>query len=152
MNRLRRSVLHAIALSGALAAGLLRPLRALSGEWNKPAFDARDVVRALEAAGLADAATTDDIVIKAPEIAENGAQVPIEVRSRLPGAQTLYLFVDKNPQPFVGSFEFLGAAEPFVSTRIKMGETSNLRVVVRAGGRAYVALREIKVTIGGCGT
>jgi sulfur-oxidizing protein SoxY len=152
MNRLRRSLLQALALSGALTAGLLRPLRALAGEWNKAAFDAREVGRALEAADLADAAPSEDIVIKAPEIAENGAQVPIEVVSKLSGAQTLYLFVDKNPQPFVGSFEFLGGAEPFISTRIKMGETSNLRVVIRAGGKIYVALREIKVTIGGCGT
>jgi sulfur-oxidizing protein SoxY len=152
MNPLRRSVLHALALSGALAAGLVRPLRALAREWNGPAFDAREVGRALQAADLADASPSEDIVIKAPEIAENGAQVPIEVLSKLPGAQTIYLFVDKNPQPFVGSFAFLGAAEPFIATRIKMGETSNLRVVVRAGGKAYVALREIKVTIGGCGT
>jgi sulfur-oxidizing protein SoxY len=152
MNRLRRSALKAVALSAAFAADLLQPLRALAAEWHKAAFDAREVARALEAAGLADAAPSEDIVIKAPEIAENGAQVPIEVLSRLPGAQTLYLFVDKNPQPFVGSFEFLGGAEPFISTRIKMGETSDLRVVVRAGGKAYVALREIKVTIGGCGT
>jgi sulfur-oxidizing protein SoxY len=139
-------------VSGALAAGLLQPLRALGGDWNKAAFDARDVWRSLEAAGLADPAPSEEIVIKAPEIAENGAQVPIEVLSKMPGAQTLYLFVDKNPQPFVGSFEFLSSAEPFISTRIKMGETSNLRVVVRAGGKVYVALREIKVTIGGCGT
>lgn len=141
-----------MALSGALAVGLLRPLRVLAGDWNKAAFDARDVGRALAVAGLADATASEDIVIKAPEIAENGAQVPIEVVSKLSGAQTVYLFVDKNPQPFVGSFEFLSGAEPFVATRIKMGETSNLRVVVRAGGKAYVALREIKVTIGGCGT
>jgi sulfur-oxidizing protein SoxY len=141
-----------VALSGALAAGLLRPLRALAGEWNKAAFDAREVGRAIEVAGLADAAPSEDIVIKAPEIAENGAQVPVEVLSKLPGAQTIYLFVDKNPQPFVGSFEFLSGAEPFVATRIKMGETSNLRVVVRAAGRNYVALCEVKVTIGGCGT
>jgi sulfur-oxidizing protein SoxY len=93
-----------------------------------------------------------DLIIRAPEIAENGAQVPIEVVSKIPGTRVLYLFVDKNPQPFVGSFEFLEGAEPFISTRIKMGETSDLRVVVRAGGKAYVALREIKVTIGGCGT
>ena len=78
--------------------------------------------------------------------------MPIEVQSNIPDTRIIYIFVDKNPQPMAGSFELMSGAEPFVSTRIKMGETSNLRVVVQAGGKYFMVAREIKVTIGGCGT
>lgn len=145
----RRSFL---ALSAALLAGALRPLRVWAREWDQVAFDARNVNDALKSAGIVNPTPSTDIVIKAPEIAENGAQVPVDILSKLPGTDIVYIFVDKNPQPFVGSFDFMNGAEPFISTRIKMGETSNLRVVVRAGGRHHMATREIKVTIGGCGT
>jgi sulfur-oxidizing protein SoxY len=150
MNQVRRLMLKAVLAAAAVAAGLIEPLRAVAGEWNKAAFDAREIGLALKAADVANATASADLIIRAPEIAENGAQVPIEVVSKIPGTQILYLFVDKNPQPFVGSFEFLEGAEPFISTRIKMGETSNVRVVARAGSKVYVALREVKVTIGGC--
>jgi sulfur-oxidizing protein SoxY len=145
----RRSFL---ALCAALLAGALRPLRVWAREWDKAAFDARNVNDALKSSGIVNPTASADIVIKAPEIAENGAQVPVDVLSKVPATDIVYLFVDKNPQPFVGSFDFMNGAEPFISTRIKMGETSNLRVVVRAGGKHFVATREIKVTIGGCGT
>ena len=148
-GRSRRSFL---ALAAALLAGVLRPLRTWARDWDKAAFDARNVNDALKSAGIVNPALSADIVIKAPEIAENGAQVPVDILSKVPGTDIVYIFVDKNPQPFVGSFDFMNGAEPFISTRIKMGETSNLRVVVRAGGRHFVATREIKVTIGGCGT
>jgi sulfur-oxidizing protein SoxY len=155
MNPVRRYLLKAAGAGGilaaALAASVLRPLQALAAEWNRAAFEARDIALALQSAGVADPVTSSDIVIKAPEIAENGAQVPIEILSKVPGTDAIYIFVDKNPQPLAGSFDFLNGAEPFISTRIKMGETSNVRIVARARGRHYVALREIKVTIGGCG-
>jgi sulfur-oxidizing protein SoxY len=148
-GRSRRSFL---TLTAALLAGALWPLRVWTREWDKAAFDARNVNDALKSAGIANPTPSADIVIKAPEIAENGAQVPVDIQSKLPATDIVYIFVDKNPQPFVGSFDFMNGAEAFISTRIKMGETSNLRVVVRAGGRHYVATREVKVTIGGCGT
>jgi sulfur-oxidizing protein SoxY len=74
------------------------------------------------------------------------------VQSTIPGTRVIYILVDKNPQPLAGSFELLSGAEPFISTRIKMGETSTLRAVVEADGKYFMAAREIKVTIGGCGT
>jgi sulfur-oxidizing protein SoxY len=141
-----------LALGAALLASALRPLRSWAREWDKAAFDARNVNDAVKSAGITNPTTSADIVIKAPEIAENGAQVPVDISSKVAGTDIVYIFVDKNPQPFVGSFDFMNGAEPFISTRIKMGETSNLRVVVRAGGKYFVATREIKVTIGGCGT
>jgi sulfur-oxidizing protein SoxY len=155
MNRLRRSVLKLAAASAgtfaALAGGLLAPLRTLAAQWPVAAFDAKTVEEALSAAGAIDPVTSQEIVIKAPEIAENGAQVPVEITSNLPGTRTIYIFVDKNPQPLAGTFEFMDGAEAFVSTRIKMGETSNLRVVALSGGKFYMSVREVKVTIGGCG-
>jgi sulfur-oxidizing protein SoxY len=139
-------------LGAAIALYVSRPVAAFAGIWNRLAFDAKDVEEAVKAIGAAGALPSRDILIQAPEIAENGAQVPVEIESRLPGTQSIYILVDKNPQPLVGNFEFRNAALPFISTRIKMGETSDLRVVVLAGGTYYFATREIKVTIGGCGT
>jgi sulfur-oxidizing protein SoxY len=142
-----------IARSCALAlAWLLRPLAALAQEWNQAAFETKDVNQAMREADVRDLIETPDILVKAPEIAENGAQVPIEIDSRVPGTQSISIFVDRNVQPYVGTFTFRDGAVPFISTRIKMGETSPLRVVVRASGKQYVAVREVKVTIGGCGS
>ncbi len=148
----RRSALGAAAAAlGALALGLLRPLTAWAA-WNQAAFDTKDVFQAIKLVGAGNAEPSPDIVINAPEIAENGAQVPIEIQSNVPGTETIYIFADKNVQPYVGNFTFTNGAEPYIATRIKMGETCDLRVVVRAGGKFYVATREVKVTIGGCGT
>jgi sulfur-oxidizing protein SoxY len=152
MNPVRRLLLAVPGVTlGAAVLSALAPLRARAGEWNRAAFEAKNVREALASAGVANPVASRDIEIKAPEIAENGAQVPVEIVSRIPGTERVYIFVDKNPTPFAGTFDFLNGTEPFISTRIKMGETSNVRVVVRAGGKHYVALREVKVTIGGCG-
>ncbi len=144
MNRLRR------ALLGALAVALLRPWAALAA-WNKEAFGAKSADEALKAIDAAGAAPSDALLIDAPEIAENGAVVPVEITSNLPGTRSLLVLVDKNPFPLVGKFDFLEGAVPFVKLNVKMGETSEVRVVAQAGGRNYVAAKEIKVTIGGCG-
>ncbi len=148
----RRSFLRTcIGGASAIALGWLSPLLAFAG-WNRAAFEAGNIEGAIRHAGVADAVPSDDIEIKAPEIAENGAQVPIEIRSHIPDSDQILVFSDKNVQPYVGLFEFKNGAEPFISTRIKMGDTSTLRAVVRAGGKYYVNTREVKVTIGGCGT
>jgi sulfur-oxidizing protein SoxY len=153
MRRPRRSFMRrGCALAAMFAAGLLRPLAVLAQQWNQAAFQTKDVNEAMRAAGVRDLVGSADILIKAPEIAENGSQVPIEIESRLPGTQSISIFVDRNVQPYVGMFTFREGAVPFISTRIKMGETSPLRVVVRAGNRQFVAVREVKVTIGGCAT
>jgi sulfur-oxidizing protein SoxY len=143
----RRMLLGMLA---ALVAGLA-PLRALAAEWNKAAFDAHALPEALKSIGVGSAAESDKIELKAPEIAENGAIVPVEITSRIPGTESIYIFADKNPQPLVAEFDFTGATDPFISTRIKMGETSKVRVIVKAGGKFYATTRDVKVTIGGCG-
>lgn len=152
MNNFRRHFLtRVIAMGGVVAAGLFKPLQALAAEWNKVAFDAKTLPEALKGAGLQSSAESKDIVIKAPDIAENSAVVPVEVNCKIPGVQTISLFADKNPQPLIAQFTIAEGVEPYISTRIKMGDTGNIRIVVQAGGKNYVATKEVKVTIGGCG-
>jgi sulfur-oxidizing protein SoxY len=144
MNRLRR------ALVAALALGILKPLAALAA-WNKEAFGAKSAADALKSLGMGQAAPSKDLVIEAPQIAENGAVVPIEVSSAIPGTTALVVLIEKNPFPLVARFEFKEGALPFVKLNVKIGESSDVRVIAEAAGRHYVATREIKVTIGGCG-
>ena len=152
MNSLRRTLISRAFTLGAVAmTGLLKPLHALAAEWNKVAFDAKTLPEALKGAGVQNAVESKDIVIKAPDIAENSAVVPVEVTCKIPGAQMISLFADKNPQPLIAQFVIADGVEPYISTRIKMGDTGNIRVVVQAGGKNYTASKEVKVTIGGCG-
>ena len=152
---LRRRFLCTFAVSGAyvatFAAGWLRPVQLLAAEWNKAAFDAKALADALKNIGATSVIDSDQIQLKAPEIAENGAIVPVEITSRIPGTQTIYIIADKNPQPLVAIFDIASGMEPFISTRIKMGESSKVRILVKAGGKFYVTTQEVKVTIGGCG-
>ena len=144
MNEIRR------ALLGAIAVALLKPWAALAA-WNKEAFGASSAPEALKGIGASNASPSKEILIDAPEIAENGAVVPIEITGKLPGTSSIAVLVDKNPFPLVGKFDFLEGAVPFVKLNVKMGETSEVRVIAQSGGKSYVATREIKVTIGGCG-
>ena len=139
------------AYAAAFAAGCLRPVYLLAAEWNKAAFDAKALADTMKNIGASSATDSDQIQLKAPEIAENGAIVPVEITSRIPGTQTIYIVADKNPQPLVAIFEIQPGLEPFISTRIKMGESSKVRVLVKAAGKFYVTSQEVKVTIGGCG-
>jgi sulfur-oxidizing protein SoxY len=154
MNALRRNVLKsaagASAVAVAVAAGLLKPTQALAA-WNKAAFEAKSVGDALKGIGVSSPADSKDITIKAPDIAENGAVVPVEVSSGIAGITSIAILAEKNGQPLVGTFGMSGGAEGFISTRIKMGQTSLVRAVVSAGGKTYTAAKEVKVTIGGCG-
>jgi sulfur-oxidizing protein SoxY len=154
MIALRRNVLKGAAGAGAVAvavaAGLLKPTLALAA-WNKGAFEAKNVGDAMKGLGISGPADSKDITIKAPDIAENGAVVPVEVTSGIAGTSSIALFAEKNAQPLVGTYNLSGGAEGFISTRIKMGQTSLVRAVVNAGGKTYTAAKEVKVTIGGCG-
>lgn len=149
MNAARRLLLQA---ASAFAAGLLAPLAALAAAWNKDAFGAKTVPDALNGIGAASAVASNDIVIDAPEIAENGAVVPIEITSNIPGTRSIAVLAEKNPFPLVAKFDFIEAdALPFVRLSIKMGESADVRVIAEANGQHYAATRSIKVTIGGCG-
>ena len=145
MNRLRRS------LVAAAAAVLLKPWAALAAAWNKEAFGAKSAADALNAIGAAGAASSPEIAVEVPPIAENGAVVPVEITSNIPGTRSIAVLVDKNPFPMIAKFDFLEGALPFVKLNVKMGETSDLRILAEAGGKYYVTRKEVKVTIGGCG-
>jgi len=140
----RRSLLAVLGLL------LAKPLTVLAA-WNEQAFGAKTAADALKSIGATAAAPSKDIVIEAPQIAENGAVVPIEISSNIPGTTSIAVVIEKNPFPLAGKFDFKENALPFVKLNVKMGETSDVRVVAVAGGKQFVATREIKVTIGGCG-
>lgn len=155
MDQLRRTFLKSAGIAGsmvvAIGAGLLKSGEVLAAAWNANAFSAKNISDAMSAAGYTGAVESKDIEIKAPEIAENGAVVPVEATCKIAGTTSIAIFVEKNPTPMVATFDLMAGAEPFVSTRLKMGQTSLVRVAVKAGGKTYMASREVKVTIGGCG-
>jgi len=155
MNELRRKLLQgstAALFAPWIGAGLLVPRRVIAAEWNRAAFTARNVNEALKAWGAANAAESRDIVINAPEIAENGAKVEIDITSQIPASRSIAIFADRNPMPLCAAISFSGGALPYCRAQLKLAESTRIRAVVKAGdGKTYVAFREIKVTLGGCG-
>jgi len=154
MNILRRNVLKgagaASAVSVAVAAGLMNPTAAFAA-WNKAGFESKDLGGAMGAIGGNAAVASGDISVKAPDIAENGAVVPVEITSSIAGTESIAIVGEKNTQPLIAVFNLSNGAQGYISTRIKMGSTSNVVAVVKAGGKVYKAHKEVKVTIGGCG-
>lgn len=148
---LLQSTLAAGTLGVAAGAGLLRPTEVLAA-WPKSAFEAKSVDEALSVAmGSADTASSDKINIKAPDIAENGAVVPITVSTDLPDVKSISIFATENATPMTSKFDLGPGAQGYVSTRIKMAKTSDVVAVVDAGGALHSASKSVKVTIGGCG-
>jgi len=155
MNTGRREVLKSggglslLALLGA--AGWLTP-EAAHADWNKAAFEAKTMDETLKAfGGTAPAQSKDIAFVSTPDIAENGAVVPIGVTSTLPKTERIAILVEKNPNMLAASFDLPAGTEPSVTTRVKMGQSSNVYALVKADGKFYVAQKEIKVTLGGCG-
>jgi sulfur-oxidizing protein SoxY len=138
-------------LALAAAAGILRPGESLAQEWNKAAFETKSVAETVKALGGGASTESKEIQITAPDIAENGAVVPVSVDSRLARTQAIAIMIEKNPNTLSATFEIPDGTDPFVTTRVKMGETSNVYALVKADGKYYHAVKEIKVTIGGCG-
>ena len=135
----------------AAGAGLLAP-QAVIAAWNEAAFKAKSIDDALTAAmGGASNTASDAIKIKAPDIAENGAVVPVSVSTDMAGAESIALLAEGNASPMVATFDLGPGAMADVSTRIKMGKTSDVIAVVKANGKLYSARKSVKVTIGGCG-
>ena len=148
----RRSVLIRGGLLGLLASvgSAILPRFALAA-WNKAAFDGKNLADTYRSLGV-DAATESPAVrIVASDIAENGAVVPIQVVSTLADTTQIAILVEKNPNTLAAVFDVSADMVPDVTTRIKMGQTSNVVVLVKAGGQYFTATKEIKVTLGGCG-
>lgn len=155
MKDLRRNFLKLAGGAGALAvtaaAGLLKPGSAWAAPWNKTAFESKASADAIKNLGAAELVESKDITITAPDIAENGAIVPVAVTSKIPNTQNISIIAEKNPFPLAASFDIGAGGDAYVSTRVKMGQTSDVRAIVKAGGKFYTAVKEVKVTVGGCG-
>ncbi len=149
MNKQRRSVVQITALIGLMVTtGLISQSQAQ--DWNKAAFDGKsldDVMKDLGASGFE---KSNAITLNAPDIAENGAVVPVGVVTSLKATQ-MAILVEKNPSALAAQFFFPEGAQPFVTTRVKMAQSSNVYGLVKADGKWYVASKEVKVTLGGCG-
>jgi sulfur-oxidizing protein SoxY len=155
MNTGRREALKSggglslLALLGA--AGWLAP-DAAHADWNKAAFEAKTIDETMKAFGGSAPAPSKDIAfVSTPDIAENGAVVPIGVTSTIPKTERIAILVEKNPNVLAASFDVPAGTEPAVTTRVKMGQSSNVYALVKADGKYYVAQKEVKVTLGGCG-
>ena len=155
MNMARRTFLKlaggAGALAAAFAAGLVSSGQVLAANWNKAGFESKALADVMKSLGATGAVESKDIVITAPDIAENGAVVPVAVTSRLPKTQQISIVSEKNPFPLAATFDVSGGSEGYVSARIKMGQTSDVWAVVKADGKYFTARKEIKITVGGCG-
>ena len=150
MNHRRRSFLAVAGGAGALAAaGLIKPADAAT--WNKQGFEAKAYNDAVKGLGAANMIESRDIAITAPDIAENGAVVPVAITSRIPNTQSISIVAEKNPFPLAATFDVANGAEPYASVRLKLGQTSNVRAIVKADGKFYTSVKEVKVTVGGCG-
>jgi sulfur-oxidizing protein SoxY len=153
MSENRRDFMKLTGVFGLLAAaGLLSTTEALAQQqaWNKAAFETKSLADTYKVLGGTPAESAD-IAITAPDIAENGAVVPVGVASKIPNTQAVYILVEKNPNMMAAGFNIPQGTEANVTTRIKMGQTSNVYAVVKAGDKYYVASKEVKVTLGGCG-
>ena len=137
-------------LAALAAAGLLVPMR-VQADWPAAGFNAKKLQPAMQGLlGSEDIQPSDQIELLTKEIAENGSSVPVAVNSKLANTEAIYLFAEKNPAPALAEFMFTNKVDAHVSCRIKLGESGNLIVVVRAGGKLYSKQGFVKVTAGGC--
>ncbi len=152
MHTNRREMLgHGAALIGLMAAAGLLPATAQAA-WNKDAFGAKNMADAIKSMGGGTPAESADVKIMGPDIAENGAVVPVGCSSSLPGVKKLMILVEKNPSVLAAAFNVTDAVEPSFNTRVKMGQSSNVYALAMTGdGKVFYAVKEIKVTLGGCG-
>lgn len=148
----RRFIGNSAGLVAALvAAGWVSPRQALAADWNKAAFDVKTLEELVNLLGGGPAIVSDAITFDAPDIAENGAVVPIGVASTAPDTESIALLIENNPNVLAAIFTIPQGTLPQLLTRVKMAQTSNVYALVKAGGRQLIAVKEIKVTLGGCG-
>ena len=152
MKQARRTFLATSVAGGvALAAlGALRPISAYAAQFNSAAAG-NNLKAAFQGLGAQQMADSRDIFIKAPDIAEQGSVVPVEVTSKVAGTSAIAILIEKNTNPFTANFTIPVGIEGYASTRVKMSASSLLHVVVQAGDKFYHAEKAVKVTIGSCG-
>ncbi len=150
MQTRRETLKQSAMVAGLLASAGLVPQQAAAYE--KAAFEAKSIAEAVKALGAAAPVESKDVTIGGPDIAENGAVVPLTASTTLPGVKRMLLLVEKNPSALVAMFNVTDAVEANFSTRAKMGQSSDVyAVAVMADGKAFFAKKEVKVTLGGCG-
>jgi sulfur-oxidizing protein SoxY len=151
MQTRRETLKHSAVVAGLLASTGLFPQFAHAA-FNKAAFDAKSVQDVLKAIGPGALAESKDVTITGPDIAENGAVVPLGASTTLPNVKQLLILVEKNPSVLVAMFHMSDSIDANVSTRAKMGQSSDVyAVAITADGKALFAKKEVKVTLGGCG-
>lgn len=148
----RREVLKRSAIVASLLAGTgLFPQYAFAA-YNKAAFDAKSVADVLKALGAGAPTESKDVTISGPDIAENGAVVPLTASTTIAGVKQVLLLVEKNPAALVARYDVTDSVEASFATRSKMGQSSDVyAVAITADGKAFFAKKEVKVTLGGCG-
>lgn len=145
----RRDFLNILA--GAAASVLMLPINALAAIWNKAAFEAAKLNEATTHLAINGEIPSKDIEIIAPDRAENGAIVQIEITSRIPNTEAMSVLVEHNPTPLIGNFMFSNGALPYLVTRIKMAETGDVKIIVKAGDQYFTASKNVVVLENGCG-
>ncbi len=152
MNR-RKFIKNSMLLAGSLAVApsFIMTNKAYAA-WPKKSFDIKDLNESVSSVyGHSNLEESSKVKLKAPEIAENGAIVPINVSTSLDNVDSIMIFVENNPQPLSSGYELTALSEPSIGTRLKMGKTSNVMAAVKSGDKVYTSTQEVKVTIGGCG-
>ncbi len=156
MHLARRDLLKMAGSAGLFAltagAGLLRVGRAWAATvWNQVAFSAKTVDEVVKALGGTSASESSEITLTIPEIAENGAVVPVVIESKLPNTRSIAILVEKNPSALSAVFDIPDGTDPYIGARIKIGSTSNVYAMVKTDSGFYITSKQVKVTLGGCG-
>lgn len=154
MNSRRQVLSRSARVAAALAAAGVFPGLAFAqaGGWNKGAFEAKTMAELMKAMGGSAPVESKEVTLTAPDIAENGAVVPVTVASSAAGVRRMLVLVEKNPNVLAATFDVTDAVDASFGTRVKMGQSSNVyAVAMMADGKALFAMKEVKVTLGGCG-
>ena len=151
MQTRREALARSATVAGLLASAGMLPMAAQAA-WSQAAFDAKNMADAVKALGGGAPTESKDVTITGPDIAENGAVVPVGCASSLPGVRRMLILVEKNPSVLASVFDVTDAVDANFNTRVKMGQSSNVFAVAMMGdGKVLFAQKEIKVTLGGCG-
>ena len=141
----------ALALGLAASAGLMPTMASAQTAWNKTAFESKNLADAVKAMGGSSATESKEVTLSAPEIAENGNVVRLGAQSAMAGTTWLGLMVEKNPAALTAGFDIYPGTDANVSTNVKMGQSSNVYALAKVGDKFFYAVKEVKVTLGGCG-
>ena len=147
----REMLARSAAVAGLMASAGLLPASALAA-WSAPAFEARSLAELVKALGVGAPVDSRDVTVSGPDIAENGAVVPVGAACTLAGVKRLLILVEKNPAVLAAAFDVSDAVEANFLTRVKMNQSSNvIAVALMADGKVFFSEKDVKVTLGGCG-